>query len=297
MVSVAALIYYLHHVAASIQVSQIAANVTRDLEAAIRRLYPDGAQAAAPPPVAAPPDTAAAIAAGASGYVQAVDLDGLVSLAQQHDTMVWLRARPGDFVIEGMVLAEVAPPRADDLADAIRGAYALGLDRTSWQDAEFAIQQLVEVALHALSPGINEPFTAITCIDRLGQGLSLMAERQVPGAALLDEAGQPRVITEPKSFRALVAAAFDPIVLFAGGNPMIYCRVLEMLAEIGRRTRAAADRAAIGEQALSIGDAARRHVPDERDRRAIDDRLAAVQRSLAVSTQPGADQIGPGARE
>ena len=289
MLSVAALIYYLHHVAASIQVSQIALNVTRDLEAAIDRLYPAHA-ANEPEPAEVPrperPPEAGTVCARRSGYVQAIDLDAVVSVAERHGAVVWLRARPGDFVIEGGPLAGVLPAVADDdgVADAVRGAYVLGADRTAWQDAEFAVQQLVEVALHALSPGINEPFTAITCIDRLGQGLSRLAERRVPAAVLMDGARQPRVVAVPKGFGSLLRAAFDPIVLFAGANPAIYSRLLDTLAALGDRARRPADREAIAAQAVAVRNGARPHVQDERHRNAIEELFAEV--IAAVGERP-----------
>jgi uncharacterized membrane protein len=289
MLSVAALIYYLHHVAASIQVSQIALNVTRDLEAAIDRLYPaHAAGEPVPPKVPRPerPPAAGTVFARESGYVQAVDLDAVVSAAARHGAVVWLRARPGDFVIEGGPLADVAPAAADDdgVAEAVRGAYVVGTDRTAWQDAEFAVQQLVEVALHALSPGINEPFTAITCIDRLGQGLSRLAERPVPAGVLADGEGQPRVVAEPKAFVSLLTSAFDPITLFAGANPAIYSRLLETLAALGPRASRPEDRAAIAEQATAVRNGAREQVGDERHRRVIEQLFAEV--AAAVGERP-----------
>ena len=281
MLSVAALIYYLHHVAASIQVSQIALNVTRDLEAAIDRLYPDHAGAdQEPPPAPLPPvpDDAAAIRADASGYVQAIDLDAVMALVERHDAMAWLDRRPGDFVIAGAVLATVSPPPADrdGFAKALRDAYVLGADRTAWQDAEFAIEQLVEVALHALSPGINEPFTAITCIDRLAQGLSILAGRRLPADVLEDSAHRPRVVAPPRSFAGLLHAAFDPILLNAGANPAIYSRLLERLAALAEVASRPKDHAAIADLAASVRDAAQVQLRDERHRRSIDERFAVV---------------------
>lgn len=87
---------------------------------------------------------------------------------------MWLRIRPGDFVTKGLPIAALHPPpvHLDRVTHALNDALVLGADRTSEQDAGFPIQQLVEVSLHGLSTGINEPFTALTCIDRLGHGIT-----------------------------------------------------------------------------------------------------------------------------
>jgi uncharacterized membrane protein len=287
LLSVAALIYYLHHVAASMQVAQIALNVARDLEAAIDRLFPEDAGAEPESPARglphAPPG-ATVVTAGSSGYVQAIDLDALLALAEKHATTVWLRARPGDFVTDGTQLATVspAPANADPFAESLRGAYVVGIDRTPWQDAEFAVQQLVEVALHALSPGINEPFTAITCIDRLGQGLDRLATRRVPSGARTDASLQVRLVAEPGSFSSLLASAFDPITLYAGPNPAIYSRLLETLAGLGRRVRRQPDRAAVRDQASSIRETALREIRSDRARRRVEDLHGQVLAALGA---------------
>jgi uncharacterized membrane protein len=281
LLTVAALIYYLHHVAASMQVAQIAANVTRDLESAIDRLYPDEAgNEREPSAPEVPPEPADGVraAAGASGYVQAIDLDAMMALAEAHSTTVWLRKRPGDFVITGAELAAASPAPSDPeaFAGALRQAFILGLDRTPWQDAEFAVQQLVEVALHALSPGMNEPFTAITCIDRLGQGLARMLTRRMPSPLRTNDRQQVRLVTDPRSFASLLRSAFDPIARFAGPNPAIYQRLLETLAELGARARRAPDRAALREMAAAIRAKALQELQADRPRAAIEEQHARV---------------------
>jgi uncharacterized membrane protein len=275
LLSVGALIYYLHHVAASMQVSEISLNVTRDLETAIDRLYPEdaGREPEPPPPaVPEPPADGVAVAARSSGYVQTIDLDSAFALAEKHRTPVWLRANPGDFVSEGATLAVVPSglQKAEAFADALRESYVIGSDRTPWQDAEFAIQQLVEIGLHALSPGINEPFTAITCIDRLGQALSRLVIRRMPAAVRINDEQQIRLVAEPRSFPSLLAAAFDPIAIYAGTNPAIYQRLLEALEHLGQIACRPADRAAIREHARSIRDRALREVQDDRPRRLME---------------------------
>ena len=133
------------------------------------------------------------VPAARDGYVQIVDLDALVNLAAQEDVILRLERRPGQYAIQGLPLATMAPGDrlSDQLAAKINAAIVLGSRRTPTQDIEFAVHQLVEIAVRALSPGINDPFTAIACIDRLGSGLCHLARRELPGAAALRQAGSP----------------------------------------------------------------------------------------------------------
>ena len=115
-----------------------------------------------------------------------------MALAVEHDLVVRIGRRPGKFVIDGGELARVWPgDRLDDaLAAAVRGAFYIGPQRNLTQDVEFAIDQLVEVAVRALSPGVNDPFTAIACVDRLGEALCALAGREVPSPYRYDD-GRP----------------------------------------------------------------------------------------------------------
>ena len=161
VMSIGALIYYVHYVSTSLQIGEIAADMGTDLRGAIERLYPaderpTAAELAHIPE--APPD-AGDIPAEEPGYVQRIDYDAIAEAAGTRDAVVWIRREPGAFVVGGAPLALVHPPEACDagLIEAVRHASIIGRDRTLWQDPEFAVKQLVEVALRALSPGVNEP--------------------------------------------------------------------------------------------------------------------------------------------
>ncbi len=282
LVSVGMLIYYVHHVSASLQVSEIAYGVARDLERAIDRIYPEPIGEPGDPDTAEPaPDRAVEVAAPTSGYVQEVDAETLLAQAHESDVVVWVAARPGDFVAKGAPLALVNPPPADREAftAALQSAFLIGHDRTARQDAGFAVQQLVEVALHALSPGINEPFTAITCIDRLGQGLARLLERSMPSARRLDDDGRLRVIACPHSFGDLLHEAFAPIRVYAGPNPAIGERMLASMTMLATRARRAADRAALRTTVEATYEAASRHTEAPLDRTRL---TTARQRALAA---------------
>lgn len=259
LLSVAALIYYVHHVAASLQVSSIATGVSLDLERAIDRLYPEqvGEGLEEGETIPAVPDDAAAVHATRSGYLQHTEPDAMVRLAAGAEAVVWLAVRPGDFVTEGLTIAHVHPrPTAfREFADGLNAALVLGSDRTSEQDAGFPVQQLVEVTLHALSSGINEPYTAITCIDRLGQGFVRLARRRLPAAVRADAEGRPRVVAPGHSFAGLLGAAIDPIRAHAADSPEVGVRLLTLLARLAECARRTEDLAAIREHAGLVRDA------------------------------------------
>jgi uncharacterized membrane protein len=263
--SIAVLIYYVHHVAVSLQVSEITSRVATDLERAVSRLYPDRfgdtpepAQEDIPD---VPPD-AIPIAAPSSGYIQEID-GWVIELAGEYRTTIWLIRRPGDFVIEGTAIAVSHPPVANRqrFTKALQAQYGIGSDRTSQQDAAFAVQQLVEVALRALSPGVNETFTACTCIDRLGQGLSTILTRKLPSTVRLDDSGYGRVVARPRSFADLAVAAFEPIAINAGRTPNVSVRLLSTLEQLATLARRRADREAIGRLADVVVTTAAEQVP------------------------------------
>jgi uncharacterized membrane protein len=268
LVAVGMLIYYVHHIAVSMQVSEITVRIASELERTIERLYPEPLGEGSEPPARRPPPVPAGAAravARASGYVQQIDSDAIMRVTARHDTTVWVLAHPGDFVVAGDHVAAIhpVPPDRDRCARSVANAWGIGADRTSDQDAGFGVQQLVEVALRALSPATNEPFTAITAIDRLAQALSRLAARRIPSAVRCDEEGRVRVVALPQTFGSLLQAAFEPIALYGGRNPAIGARLLERLDGLASGASRREDRAAVSKSAESVWNAIRRDVDDE----------------------------------
>ena len=239
------LVYFIHHIARSIQAPRIIKAVADDLDAAIERLFPErvGEPVANTP---GKPQTPLAgldreIASVDEGYLQAVDSDRLMSLAVEHDLYLSLPRRPGDFLARGDLVAKARPAaRLDDgIASELAECFLLGTRRTPRQDVECAIYELVEVAVRALSPGINDPFTAMSCLDYLGAALSRLAERRLPDSNRYDEGGRLRVTLErPPSFDSALNAAFDQIRQAGDGHVDVMIRAALAL---GRVSRAASD--------------------------------------------------------
>lgn len=250
------LIYFIHHVSASIQATHVITAVARDLDGVIDQLFPEALGKSASDPGmkergAAVPNhfggEAAAVPSERTGYLQAIENETLMALASKHNLLLRLDCRPGDFIIQGDPLAWGWPRERIDaaVAAAIDGAFILGKDRTFTQDLDFGVDQLVEIAVRALSPGINDPFTAMICIDHLGAVLCRLARRSIPSPFRFDREQVLRVIAAPVTFPQTVERAFTPIHHYGKGAPIVVMRILKILRAVGARAVREEDRAAV----------------------------------------------------
>ena len=165
----------------------------------------------------------------------------------------------------------------DEVARAVNRALIVGTHRTPVQDLEFSIDQLVEIAVRALSPGINDPFTAMTCIDRLTASLCSLARRRIPSPVRRDEEGRVRVIARPWTFRGAIDEAFDQIRQHARGNAAVSIRLLEGLGLLASHVWRPDDRDAVRRQVEMVGRSAAA-ITEPFDR---DELLLRVQRAQA----------------
>ena len=242
---VALLLAFINYTARMLMPPNIVRSVSEDLTEAIERLYPAGV---ADPPGLMPPDTSFPGAARREvrlddiGYLQAIDEVAVVELAERLGAIVRLRVRPGVFVGHGLVVAEILPESAasDETVEELAESFILGNRRTPRQDVEAAILELVEVAVRALSPGINDPRTAITCIHYLADGFVRLVPRRFPAEERFVD-GELRLVMPREQFGAMAGAAFAAILHYAADFPPIIEAVLE---GCGRITEAIVDVAA-----------------------------------------------------
>ncbi len=275
LASLAVMIYFIHHAAESIQAENVIAAVNRDMHRAIDRLYPEELGKEPPQPRNANPEQlptsfdreARSVSSPRSDYLQAIDVERLIELAQQNNIVICLEKLPGKFCFKGAELARVWPTeRLDGLTDAIVGNFYFGSRRSLVQDVEFAIDQLVEVAVRALSPGVNDPFTAITCIDRLGAALSTLSEKVIPSPYRYDDEGHLRVVTDSSTVSGIIDAAFSQIRQAGRNDASVTLRLLETIIAVGRHTHDPAFRTALRRHAEAIhrGSEDAHHDPIER---------------------------------
>jgi uncharacterized membrane protein len=257
LLSVAALVYFFHHVAVSIQAPRLVAAVAAELDHAIDGLYPRGLGRSGPEPPSgdipsAPQDVV--VHAERSGYVQVVDDVGLLDLASRHDLCIRLLARPGLFVVRGNpVILVRAPNHVDEqLASELASTLIVGDIRTAEDDIEFSVRQLVEVALRALSPAINDPFTAMAAVDWLGAALARLAREEFPSRYRYDEQGRLRVVADVSTFGGIAHTIFSRIRHYGGTSPVVLNRLLEAVSAFAPHIRVAADRELVRDETEAI---------------------------------------------
>jgi uncharacterized membrane protein len=255
------LIYFIHHVSVFIQAPRIIDDVATRLEESLRCSFPERGQSpdgdtgrpTAPEPTPGEAD-GQVVEAAASGYIQAIDWNGLMEVATDRDLLLELFVRPGHFVVEGRAIGRIVPDGAADAAtsERISSCLLVGPARTATQDPEFAVLQLVEIAVRALSPGVSDPFTAINCVDRLGAALSLLTTRTSPPAWRYDDDGRVRLVTWPHGHAHIVNAAFTQIRQAARRSLAVTIRLLETVTVIAEPGLPDDFRAALEKQVRAI---------------------------------------------
>jgi uncharacterized membrane protein len=234
-VGIGVLIFFIHHVAVSIQASTILHNIGQDTAEAIDRLFPQELGTPAPPDAGEVrlPDLWHPVPAPRRGYVASIDTDTLLHAACEGDRVVRLRVSVGDYVSQDDPLLEVAgePPPSGAECGRLRGCIDISRQRTVEQDPGYGLQQLVDVALRALSPGINDPTTAAMCVDQIGSLLARLARRRVPEPHRF-HAGQLRVIAPAPDFGAMCDLALRPVVQQARLDLQVIGRVLDAVEGI-----------------------------------------------------------------
>ena len=285
---VGVLIFFIHHIASSIQASSIIASVAQETIAAIDQLYPEElAHETDEDKGQALPEELIwhQVMAERSGYIQSVNNEALLNLAQEWQTIIRMERGIGEFVVQNTLLASLARelPPDQEMISAINGAYSVSHYRTVEQDPAFGVRQIVDVAMKALSPGVNDTSTAIMCVDYLTAILTRLAPRQFPPVRRYVE-GELRVIAIAAPFSSLLGDAFDQIRRNAEGNVSIMNRLLGALQTIAGRTTSPSRRDAIREQVRWIAELAERTIKSAHDLAALDRRLKRVYEALEAES-------------
>jgi uncharacterized membrane protein len=285
LIDLAVLIYFIHHIATQIQLPQVIASIAKDLAQAVDAQSADSPRGATHPPdtvsleelIDTIAESGAVIRTPTSGYLQFIRHSRLVKIASEADAVLRLPYRPGHFLVQGRELASVWPPEAvDRVAGYLERAQVTGPHRTLTQDVAFGVDQLVEIAIRALSPAVNDTFTAMTCVDWLGDCLCKIARVWAPTQVHRDRAGTIRVISDQVSFERLVQRAFEKIRQASLAMPAVMIRQLEALTTIMEQTTDPAQAGALMEQATMIQRANAASVPEEADRADVQRRYTAL---------------------
>ncbi len=276
LASLGVLIYFFHHMAKSIQLPEVIASIARDLAEAIEAEAIVSNEAASTATDAGPSvgelerrldESGALVPSPTSGYLQFVRYDHLVGIAAESDAVIRLLHRPGHFVLQGLPLATVWPAEsASSITRSLERAHFTGPNRTLTQDLSFAIDQLVEIALRALSPAVNDTFSAITCVDWLSDGLAKISSRWDPQLVHRDGLGNVRVIAAEVPYSRFVERSFDKIRQASRAMPAVMIRQLEAIARILVHTTTDDQRTALLAQADMILRSSEDSVREQDDR-------------------------------
>jgi len=301
LVGVGVLVFFIHHTASGLQASTILARVRRTTEAAIDSVFPVELTHGAddPPPggadVRLPNDHWRPVPALRTGYVQSVDVGGLAACALSRAMTIRVDRSVGTFAIERHPLVSVAraPDRDghpedgdgdEDVTEQINDCFTIDNHRTVEQDPAFGILQIVDIALKALSPGINDTTTAVTCVDHLSALLVRLARRRVAPAAApasLAPAGTAHaVITSDPTFADLLGLALDDVRRNAGGNVTVLGVLIDAIAVTARHVNAPSRRRHLARHLEHLDTAVRQSVQSEEDRTSLVSRVAAARQTL-----------------
>jgi uncharacterized membrane protein len=253
--------------------------VTEDVRSAIKRLTSD-----APPPRPPAHDSwrrATPIADSRSGYLRELDSDSLADWMDEHNTAIRLLVRPGDYVFPGAPIAVLTSP-VEGADAAIRRATALGSERVSSVDLEYAVRNLVEVAVRALSPSINDPNTAINVLDRLGATLCELVPLYLPTGVSL-RSGRPVLVVPSVTYEGLTDAMFHSIRQNAASNPAVLIRLIEVLTTVASCERDSGRRTSLKRHADLVLADAERSIPNPADTRDLRERHAAFAAAYAAA--------------
>lgn len=263
--SIAVLIFFIHHVPRSIHINNVVARVGKQLLHSVEKRFPAHIGKAVEEEEEKPSGGAAEqalvrgsnvvhIGAAANGYVEAVDDQTLLQTACRHELVLRLHQGPGDFVLRGQRLISAWPDRGVDkeIRRALQRSYSIGNSRTPTQDLFFLVDELVEIAARALSTGVNDPYTAITCLDWLAAAGAELGRRQNPSEHRVDENGALRVIAPPQSFPDFIKRGFGRMRQYVARDMNAAVHALDSLASISKQCELAKRRQTLREEAEKL---------------------------------------------
>lgn len=290
LTGVGVLILFIHHIASSIQASHVISSAASETISAVKHLFPtemgEGIDDIEEESTRALPDDDnwITISALKAGYIQDIDEEGMMNYAREREVILRMERGIGDFVVEGSPLASISGgvSQREGLSEkeikAVNKLYSINRNRTVEQDAAFGIRQIVDIALKALSPSINDTTTALICVDYLGAVLSELANRRIE-TAYRSDGDELRVVAMGPTFAQLCSDSFDDIRLSAAGNPAVIIRMLRAVEVIAERTRSARRQRILSKHVHLLAEMAARSVEISYDRARI---RGAVERALKM---------------
>ena len=285
------LIVFIHHVSMSIQSDNVISDISETMSKSIRKLFPDEIgheEKNATPDINSLKQEYTfkqEIRCNKSGYLQSIDGQGLMNIAETNDCIIIVQQRPGDFLVQDMALCEVLCNEecGKEMHEQIQDDFIIGKVRTPLQDSEFLIHQMVEIAARALSPGVNDPYTAIACIDNLTSVMCYLAGVEFPSPYRYDMQDKLRVIAGNHTFSGMLNVAFNQLRQYAERNPSVMIRLMEATHTISTFSRNKNQQDLIIRHANMIMKAAEKTFSEHRDLEDIKERFIKLKKVASVT--------------
>jgi uncharacterized membrane protein len=281
------LIFFIHHIASTIQASEIISSITDETLKAIDNLFPEDLgedpkdEDDADQIKALEQETWHEVPSTSRGYIQAIVTNSLLDFARERNVVIRMEKGIGGFIVKGRPLVSISGVSKPDKESVkkLNSIYAIDSYRTVDQDPAFGIRQLVDIALKALSPGINDTSTAVICIDHLSAILQYAVSRQIESKYRYAE-GDLRVIAIGSNFQSLLSEAFDQILENGEGNSAVIIRMLGAVEEISKVTKSKTRRHVLSEQVQIINEVAKRTIETSSVRQEICEKVGQVYEVL-----------------
>ncbi len=277
LLSIIVLLLFVHHLARSIIADNVIDDVGAEIDGGARRLLPKKDDRV---PISAPPaGPAGDLIFGCEGYIQAIDHGRIMKAACEADAVVELSVRSGHLMIAGIAAGRVWPVEAAtrSFTKEVEAGLLVGSERTPVQDLEFSIRQMVEIGVRALSPGVNDPYTALVTIDRLSLSLARIMKRGAPQEQWCDEDGRLRLIMPNSHFDGLLDASFNMLRQYGDGSAAVLIRLTERLSDLYELADEA-QRRDVRRHLDMILRAGRRSLPEPDDLAALESRIPQAAR-------------------
>lgn len=274
VVNIILLIVFIHQIAISLQADKVISDIHEFISSQVKTLFPEKLGEESELEKTVQEDAIKAqftkkitVRSPKSGYLQYIDSESLLEIMTSNSSLLELNIKPGDYLVENSEIGKVYHGRKEDdgIAEKVSRQLIIGRTRTSQQDFEFSIFQMVEIAGRALSPGVNDPFTAIACIDNLSATLCNLAQVQFPSKYRFDKKNDLRVVAFHLSFEGVLDASFNQIRQFSAENPAVVIRLMEALITISQFTENVTDKNAVIKHAKMVLNVGKETMKEQND--------------------------------
>ena len=306
--SLGMLVFFIHRLTTSIRIESIMRDARHETIETIDRVHPMAREEApTEPDVPQPPPSAIAVAVNRSGYFQNTDLGRLLELARKHDAVIAIEPTVGQHLVEGTLLARTWPRNENHRVDAealqsgISAAVSTGFERTMQEDVGFGIRQLTDIAVKALSPGVNDPTTAVDAIGHLSVIMARLAQRNLDHRVFTDDGDIVRVSVPRPTFDIYLAMCVGQIRRYGAAEPAVIEALYRCLTDVATTSADEQIDDALRREADLLWDDAAREIPQPADLDSLEGARDALRRALAHARRDRllapSDPAGPTSRD